>query len=197
MPGLEAIRHLAQTDGRRFHVHADATIGRAELDASGNRNEVVEAVAANLGLATRFEPDRILMAPAHQLDDEGWLASAIVLPPMPEGRQTRLDIELRIDGQDASAPVRLLLNESDWAGFETRGHRFNFMLEQVGEDGVDLALAVDPSDQPVIHSFRRLPYADQRSWNVGYLDPQDRPRSISLRLTARPISAPGSRDEEE
>lgn len=197
MPGLEAIRHLAQTDGRRFHIHADATFGHAELDASGTRNEVVEAVAVHLGLATRFERDRVLIAPADQLDDAGWRRSAIMLPPLPDGRQTRLDIELRIDGQNVPAPTGLLLNESDWTSFETRGHRFNLMPEEIGDDGVDLALAVDPSEQPVIHSFRRLRYAEQRSWNVGYHDPRGRPRSISLRLTARPISAHGPRHEEE
>ena len=197
MPGLEAIRHLAQTDGRRFHIHADAIVGRAELDTSGTRNEVIEAVAVHLGLVARFEPDRVLMAPADQLDESGWLASATLLPPMPDGRQTRLDIELRIDGQDTSAPSGLLLNESDWAGFEMRGHRFNLMPEKVGDDGVDLALAVDPADQPIIHSFRRLPYAEQRSWNVGYHDPGGRPRSISLRLTARPTSVSSAKDEEE
>ena len=196
MPGSEAIRHLAQTDGRRFHVHRDATLGRAELDASGTRNQVIEALAAHLGLAARIEPDRVLMAHADQLDQAGWLASAVELPPMPDGQQARLDIELRIDGREASAPTVLLLTESDWSGFESRRHRFNLMPERVGDDGVDLALVVDPSDQPVIHSFRRLPYAEQRSWNVGYHDPHRRPRSISLRLTARPISVRGPKHEE-
>ena len=197
MPGLEAIRHLAQTDGRRFLIHSGATVGRADLDASGTRNEVIEAVAAHLGLATRIDPDRVLIAPADQLHDAGWLASAVALPPMPDGGQTRLDIELLVDGREASAPSGLLLNESDWAGFESRGHRFNFMPEEIGEHGVDLALIVDPAGQPAINSFRRLPYAEQRSWNVGYHDPGGPPRSISLRLTAHPVTARGYEAEEE
>ncbi|MYD98691.1 MAG: hypothetical protein F4X98_15080 [Gammaproteobacteria bacterium] len=154
-------------------------------------------MAAHLALATRIEPDRILIAPADLLDDPGWLATAVALPPMPDGRQTRLDIELLLDGRGASAPSGLLLNESDWAGFESRGHRFNLMPEDIGEHGVDLALIVDPSGQPVINSFRRLPYAEQQRWNVGYRDPSGRPRSISLRLTAHPVTAPSHEVEEE
>ena len=37
------------------------------------------------------------------------------------GRQTRLDIELRFDGQDLSAPNGLLLIESDWTVFVSHG----------------------------------------------------------------------------
>ena len=197
MPGLEAIRHLALTDGRRFLIHSDATVGRAQIDASGTRDEVIEMVAEHLGFATRIGPNRVLMAPADQFDDEGWLASAITLPPMPDGPQTRLDIELRVDGQDTTALSGLLLNESDWAGFESRGHRFNLMPEDIGEHGVDLALIVYLADEPVLNAYRRLPFAEQRSWNVGYHDPRARPRSISLRLTAYAVTAHSYEAERE
>ena len=62
------------------------------------------------------------------------------------------------------------------------------MPEQVGKDGVDLALVVDRSKYPSFHSFRTVPYAEQRSFlNVGYHDPQ--------RPTAQHLSTPDGPSE--
>ncbi|MYD98690.1 MAG: M56 family metallopeptidase [Gammaproteobacteria bacterium] len=38
MPGLQAIRHLAQTDGRRFLVHSETTVGRARRLRNAERS---------------------------------------------------------------------------------------------------------------------------------------------------------------
>ena len=193
--GLSALKSLSDEDPRPYYLHPDAAYSLDDIDlkVAGTHDEVVRAVAKELGLEARTDPIGVVIAGASSLAELDWIERAIVLSSIP-ARQVRMAMDLEVDGEVVQTPVDLVLGMSNWAGFDIGDCPISIIAERIDDAGVDLEFRIKFGGVGTSWN-RRVEYSSPttvlRDGKVPCPDTQQEYqwRTITWRATVDPINA--------
>lgn len=187
--GLSALRSLSDSDLRPYYLHPEIadSLDDIELKVAGTYDEVVRAVATELGLRARIDPTGVIIGHASSLDDLDWIEKAVVLSSVP-ARQVSMAMDLEVDGKALETPVRLILGMSNWTGFDIGDCPILLVAERIDETGVNLEMRAIFG--PHKANWReRLEYSSSGTLIMDKVPCPTNPwPTITLRATVEPIN---------
>ncbi|MYJ73978.1 MAG: M56 family metallopeptidase [Gammaproteobacteria bacterium] len=197
--GIGALKSLSDSDPRPYYLHPDVAYSLDDIDVkiAGTYDEVVRAVAKELGLEARTDPTSVVIAEATSLTKLDWIERAIVLSGIP-ARQVRMAIDLEVDGKALEKPVDLVLGMSNWAGFDIGDCPISLMAERIDDAGVDLEFRIKFGSIGMTWN-RRVEYSTPvsvlRNGKIPCPDARNeyRWRTVVLRTTVEPVDAVAER----